>query len=107
MSQDTFETDLREMIARNQVVTVVGSGVSIATNPAMPTWQGLIKQAVERCRTIGAPDDWCQLVLGQLRLTSHGDVLLSAAELVHAKLRASGGGELACWLEDRLTSVLY
>ncbi|MEI8381931.1 MAG: hypothetical protein WCJ09_17510 [Planctomycetota bacterium] len=39
---DTFEDDLRQMIQRGQVLVVVGSGVSMATNSNSPNWRGLI-----------------------------------------------------------------
>ena len=86
-----LEADLREMIGRGQVVAVVGSGVSVATTSGAPTWRGLIKSGIEQCRTIGAPDAWCELVNSQLKLESHPDMLLSAAELVHQRLRENGG----------------
>jgi formylglycine-generating enzyme required for sulfatase activity len=84
-----FETDLREMIARGQVVAVVGSGVSAATTSSAPTWRGLIDSGVERCRAIGAEDPWCETVRSLLGFP-HSDMLLSAAELVHQKLRQRG-----------------
>ena len=37
-----FETDLRDMIGRGQVVAVLGSGVSVATTSRAPSWRGLI-----------------------------------------------------------------
>ena len=62
------------------------------------------RPGVERCRTIGVPDDWCQCVRGQLQLASHPDMLLSAAELVHQKLREQGG-ELARWLREAFAEL--
>ena len=71
---------------------------------ACASWRGLIDAGVERCRTLGVPDDWCQFVRGQLQLASHPDMLLSAAELVHQKLREQGG-ELARWLRDTFAEL--
>jgi formylglycine-generating enzyme required for sulfatase activity len=99
-----FETDLRKMIGRGQVVAVVGSGVSAATTSRAPTWRGLITSAVERCRTLGAGDKWCQRTLGLLEPDSDADMLLSAAELVHQKLREHGG-EFARWLRDTFAEL--
>ena len=98
------ETDLRKMIQQGQVVAVVGSGVSVATTSHAPSWHGLIKSGVERCRSNGAPDDWCQSVLGLLKLQA-ADMLLSAAELVHGKLLTGGGGEFARWLRDTFDNL--
>ena len=47
---------------------------------------------------MGASDNWCQLILSQLEEGS-GDMLLSAAELVHGKLDEQGG-EFARWLRE-------
>jgi hypothetical protein len=99
-----FETDLREMIARGQVVAVVGSGVSTATTAQAPSWRGLIQSGVEHCRTLGVQDEWCQWVCGQLQLASYPDMLLSAAELVHQKLREHDG-ELGCWLRGAFAKL--
>jgi len=93
-------SDLRKMIERKQVVVVVGSGVSISTCKKAPTWRGLIESGVRWCRTIGADDAWCDLVNAQLKMKSHPDVLLSAAELVQQKLSENGGGEFARWLRE-------
>ena len=100
-----FESDLREMIGRGQVVAVVGSGVSLATTSRAPTWRGLINSGVERCRTVGAADKWCQRTLGLLEPDSDADMLLSAAELVHQKLHEQGGGEFARWLRDAFAEL--
>jgi len=94
-----FETDLRDMIARGQVVAVVGSGVSMATTSQAPLWRKLIQSGVEHCRSLDASAQWCQLVAGQLALDSEPDMLLAAAELVHNKLRQYTG-ELARWLRE-------
>ena len=99
-----FETDLRKMIGRGQVVAVVGSGVSMATTSRAPTWRGLMASGVERCRTVGAADKWCQRTLGLLEPDSDADMLLSAAELVQQKLREHGG-EFARWLRDTFAEL--
>ena len=77
--ESDFETDLRDMMGRGQVIAVLGSGVSLATTSRAPSWRGLIDAGVEHCRTIGVSEDWCQYVRGQLQLASHPDMLLSAA----------------------------
>ena len=102
---DPLAADLVKMIERRQVVVVVGSGVSMSTNRNSPTWRGLIKSGIQHCRTIGANERWCQLVSGQLELHDEPDMLLSAAELVHNKLSANGGGELARWLRTMFESL--
>lgn len=91
------EQELREMIARREVVVVVGSGVSIATTGAAPSWEGLIESALKVCRTNRAQESWCEAVRVQLS-SGHPDMLLFAAEAVQQKLREHGEGEFAGWL---------
>jgi len=90
-AHDFARTRIRERSAGDdrtgQVVAVVGSGVSLATTSHAPTWRGLITSGVERCRTVGATDKWCERVLGWLESDADADMLLSAAELVQQKLR--------------------
>ena len=100
-SEDSKLTnDLRQMIERQQVAVVIGSGVSLATNSNSPTWRQLLESAVEHCRSIGSLALWCDLIKAQLEMTESPDMLLSAAELVHSKLAENGGGELARWLSE-------
>jgi len=108
-----FEDDLREMIKRRQVVAVIGSGVSMATNRQAPTWRALIESAIERCRTLGSTDRWCRNVAERLDFESDeqmsaadvADALLSAAEEVHRKLRQNGVGDLAGWLRETFAKL--
>ena len=90
-----FESDLRKLIGRGQVVAVVGSGVSLASTSRAPAWRGLITSGVERCRTLGAADKWCQRTLGLLEPDAEAGQLISAAEQVQQKLCGQGGGEFA------------
>ena len=48
---DTLTEDLRRLIAEQQVLVVVGSGVSIAAtnNAAAASWDGLLRLGVARC----------------------------------------------------------
>ena len=100
----SFENDLREMIRRQHVVTVIGSGVSLATNASAPAWRALIESALERCREIGVPKADCDAISQLLKLVS-ADLLLAAAEFVDGKLRANGGGELKCWLRETFAGL--
>ncbi len=104
MSQGhNFEDDLRNMIKDGQVVAVLGSGVSVATTNRAPTWRGLIESGIVWCQACGASDEWCQNVRSQLQLESDPDLLLSAAELVHDKLRKNG--EFPRWLRDTFENL--
>jgi hypothetical protein len=113
MSGDTLKHDLGEMIKGKQVVVVVGSGVSIATNTTAPTWYGLIESAVRQCRglvTSGQEEKeeikvWCEDVKMLLTRKKHPEMLLSAAEMVHEKLKSFGKGELVRWLRESFEAL--
>ncbi len=92
-----FEVDLRKMIKGRNVVAIIGSGVSMATNKNSPTWRDLIELANKRCQAVGADGGWCQSVTNLLA-QPEADMLIAAAELVHNKLSMNGGGELQNWL---------
>ena len=102
---DPLLADLLTMIKRRQVVVVVGSGVSMSTNRKSPTWRKLIESGIQHCRATGAKERWCQSVSGQLEQDNEPVMLLSAAELVHEKLSANGGGELARWMRTMFESL--
>lgn len=79
---------------------VVGSGVSKSTTARAPMWRDLIEAGLNQCRALGAAEDWCDLVLAQLKMENSPDMLLSAAELVHQALLKHGMGEFGRWLRD-------
>jgi hypothetical protein len=89
---------VQNLIRDRQVVAVIGSGVSRATNANAPSWRGLIESAIERCSTLGAEDGWCKMVRDMLAMERAPDMLLGAAELVDQRLREHG--ELGRWLSD-------
>lgn len=89
MAIESFEDDLRRMIHDKRVVVVVGAGVSCETTSQAPSWRGLIESGMERCRILGANDDWYETV-GFLLAKSNPDMLLTAAEYVARGLRKGG-----------------
>lgn len=95
---DTNEDDLRKMIKDGQVVVVVGSGVSMATNPKSPTWRGLIESAIDYCRF---PEKNAKPL--KLLLELEADDMLLAADRVHTKLRQNG--EFTRWLRETFETL--
>src|SRR5262245_16959141 len=85
--------DLKEQIARGQIVAIIGAGVSIgATNRAeCASWTGLLHHGVHWCEHLQlikpemAPGLHQQIDSGDL------DFLLAAAETIAAKLGAPQG----------------
>ncbi|MEY4179795.1 MAG: hypothetical protein RLY70_3369, partial [Planctomycetota bacterium] len=99
MAKEPIEDDLRQMIHDKRVVVVVGAGVSCATTSRAPSWRGLIESGMERCRVLGANEEWCKKI-GSFLADSDPDMLLAAAELVAKRLWKGGESEFARWLRD-------
>ncbi|MFM9960895.1 MAG: SUMF1/EgtB/PvdO family nonheme iron enzyme [Planctomycetaceae bacterium] len=110
----TIEDGLRSLIKDRQIVVVVGSGVSRATNNKSPTWRDLIQSGIQHCReNLGATQRWCDNIAERLDFESDkqmataviADALLSAAEDVHKMLRPNGGRELKSWLRSNFETL--
>jgi hypothetical protein len=106
---DPLGDDLREQLARQQVVVVVGAGVSVGATGGAPTasWLGLLHDGVARCEAVvgqGLPAGWGDRVRAQI---DSGDVeeLLSAAENLTRRLGGPGGGEYGRWLRESVGSL--
>jgi tetratricopeptide (TPR) repeat protein len=95
--------DLRDEIARAQVLAIVGAGVSTGAAGGDPaaSWTGLLKNGVERCVEVAQPlpARWAERVREEIE-SGDLDDLLSAAEKVSAKLGAPKGGEYRRWLRE-------
>lgn len=95
--------DLKELIAKKQIIIVVGSGVSLGATNRNPlaSWIGLIEHGIDRCTQVvsNLPTGWANR---QKEAVHSGDMddLLSAAEQVSSKLKAPNGGEFRRWLSE-------
>lgn len=100
-SPDILTQDLRQEIAKRQVVLIVGAGVSAATtaNDAISCWTGLLLDGVDRCKAVvpGLPLDWADRMRSEIN-SGDMDDLLSAAEKISSKLSAHG--EYGRWLRE-------
>jgi hypothetical protein len=101
--------DLREQLARGQVVVVVGSGVSVAATGGAPaaSWLALLHDGVARCEAVvghGLPAGWSNRIRAQI---DSGDVeeLLSAADNITRRLDGPNGGEYGRWLRESVGSL--
>ena len=94
MDQKNLIDDLKHQIARGQVVTVTGTGISVAACEnqqvdgfSVATWTGLLKHGVHFCQhtesALNAKE--AKAVLGQIRV-GETDFLIAAAELVTKRL---------------------
>lgn len=93
--------DLKERIANKQAIIFVGTGVSISStnNNPIASWQGLLRDGVERCQQLipDLPNRWKERVLEDIESTDTLD-LLSAAEKIETKLRETGN--YTRWLRE-------
>jgi SIR2-like domain len=99
--------DLKEQIARGQVVAIIGAGVSIgATNRAeCAAWTGLLHHGVQRCEHLQLITPKMAQVLCQQIDSGDLDFLLAAAETIAAKLGAPKGGEYRRWLRESVGTL--
>jgi hypothetical protein len=102
--------DLRALIAKKQIVAIVGSGVSIATTERAPTasWDGLLKSGIAHCEQFapGLTERWGQRQRESLEDALRvGDLfeMLTVAEQVCGRLGAPDNGEYIRWLRESLS----
>ncbi len=107
VSQQLIE-DLRQEIANQRVIAIVGAGVSIGASggAALASWRGLLEDGIGRCEAVGEPKpqaDWAD-TMGRLL---GGDITnwLSVAEEVAQRLGAPDGAEYGAWLDQTVGSL--
>ncbi|HEV7240791.1 MAG TPA: tetratricopeptide repeat protein [Thermoanaerobaculia bacterium] len=99
--------DLREELARGEVLVVVGTGVSIqATGGAeCAKWDGLIRDGIEHAVGTGQLTEAVAKTLrGRLKKNSVKD-LLAVAQKVSEALGAPDGGEFRRWLRESVGNL--
>lgn len=103
-----LQQDLREQIAKKQIVAVLGTGISKATSGGsdVADWVGLLKSGIRRCQEVipGIHPEWGNR---QTTLIASGEVndLLSCAEEISTKLKKFGG-EFDVWLRETVGSLV-
>jgi hypothetical protein len=101
--------DLRNQIAKGQLMVVVGAGVSVGatTNDQAASWRGLLHNGAQRAQEISQrrlPDVWREVV--ELSIDSGDlDLMLSSAELVTQALGGRSDPEFARWLRESVGSL--
>ncbi len=106
-SADPKLSDLRELVAKRQVLVICAAGTSLAATGGAPTagWPGLLRAGVEHCRAFaGADERWCA---SRLRLIDEGesDDLVHVGAQVVLRLGSPKGGELRSWLRATVGSL--
>ena len=109
MNRDTHIDKLKSALAQGHVVTVVGTGVSVAAcgnqeveDFKVATWTGLLQHGVKHCKDVGeADDDDVELLTMQIE-SGKTNFLISAAEDISQRMQAKSPGVFRGWLKDTI-----
>ncbi|HXH37940.1 MAG TPA: SIR2 family protein, partial [Thermoanaerobaculia bacterium] len=98
MSDNELLDELKQRIADDSVVFVVGSGVSVQATGNMPcaSWTGLLRHAIDYARSLGLMTEPVANLTRQQIESGDLDLLLGAAQTVRVKL----GNDFRAWLQD-------
>jgi len=100
VAQQKLLDDLREQLAKGDVLVVAGTGVSIQASGNQPraSWKGLILDGVEHCVGTGLlVEDDARALRDKLSGNAAGD-MIQVAQTVSEILGAPDGGEFRRWL---------
>lgn len=107
--RDALIGKLKIEIATGRVVTVAGTGVSIAACAnqevdgfKVASWIGLLRHAVKHCAAIGAIEPNVAKVLDMQIDTGETDMLVSAADSLSLKMQSKSDGVFRGWLKDTI-----
>ena len=99
--------DLKNAIQANQLVAIMGTGVSLAVAEPLEvdgfkvaSWQGLIQHGIHRCRSLSLITEERAEQLKKLVGWDNVDDLIYVAESVTKTLRTSSAGTYQKWLND-------
>lgn len=103
MSDDSLIEDLREQIAQNRVLVIVGAGVSMGATGRAPvaSWPGLLHDGIDRCVAVAGLDAARAKRWHEDIDSGHLDEMVTIAERIERLLGArNGGGEYRRWLRE-------
>ncbi len=102
--------DLRRLIAKDQVVAIIGTGVSLAAtcNATAALWKGLLEKGIAHAEhfVTGLPKRWARRQQEALEdAVEGGDLveILNVATQLSIRLAAPDGGEYINWLRNSLS----
>ncbi len=105
MNRTTLIDKLKKDIAQGHVVTIAGTGVSVAAcgnqkveGHAVATWVGLLQHGVQHCKEIGAADESDAKLLTLQIKSGKTNFLIAAAEDISQRMRTETGVFLG-WLK--------
>jgi tetratricopeptide (TPR) repeat protein len=101
--------DLRQDLANEQVVVLVGAGLSVGASGDEPVarWIGLLEDGVARCEELALkplPDAWGERTRKQLH-SGDTEELLLAAEAITGRLGGPEHGEYRRWLRETVGAL--
>lgn len=104
---DSLHDDLVEQIDKQQVVAVIGAGVSMAATEGAEVagWVGLLRHGSQRCREVAGLNDAAFNALTTQIDSGDLDQMIGAAELIERKLGAPHGGEFGRWLKETVGNL--
>ena len=100
---------LKGDLASGRVVTIVGTGVSVAAcgnqeveSCKVATWPGLLQHGVQHCQDIGAADDGDVELLTMQIKSGKTNFLIAVAEDISQRMKAKADGVFRGWLKDTI-----
>ena len=109
MNRDSVIQRLKADYARGNVVTICGTGVSVAACEnqdvegfKVATWTGLLKHGVKHSQEIGAIDGDDAECLSSLIKNGKTDFLINAAETISQRMMNKSSGTFRDWLEQTI-----
>lgn len=113
MMRQTSIEKLHRELALGKVVTIVGTGVSVAACPTLKvdgwgvaTWPGLVGHGVEFCVSRGLMTQDEAVALRSLVAVGTTSLLINAAEDISERMRESSLGVFRGWLEDTIGKIV-
>jgi hypothetical protein len=101
--------DLKDRLAKGNVVAVLGAGVSLGATGGAETagWTGLLRHGVRRCHELYGHQLKPGWLDRQLQTIANGDVheIIAVASGIERKLGAPDGGDYVAWLRDTVGAL--
>lgn len=107
MDRETEIEKLKSAVASGRVVTIVGTGISVAATDGqkiegfpVATWPGLLSHGAKHARDLGLADDGDVQLWNDQIASGKTNFLISAAQDITDRLRSASPGVFRGWLKD-------
>jgi HEAT repeat protein len=109
VDRSTLIKKLKEDIASGRVVTIAGTGVSVAAcgnqeieGFRIATWTGLLLHGVKHLTDIGAANAKTACLLKMQVESGETDLIITAAETISQRMKGKSDGTFRGWLKDTI-----